>query len=211
VKAGSTGEISVLDRPNATQTVVFVGIPVSDPTSADYTQLDVTNSLLGGSFGSRITKNIREDKGYTYSPFSGIQNRQGNGVWYEKADITSESTADARKEIAKEIRGLEASPPSAQALKAIQNYEAGTFVLQNANADGIISQLTFMDQYGLKDAYLANRSRDIYSVTPAQVQSIANKYLNFVEMVLVIVGDKKLLDTQMAAITEVKEKAKKAF
>ncbi len=211
VKAATSGDITTIDRPNAAQTVVFIGIPVSDPTSADYTQLDITNSLLGGSFGSRITRNIREDKGYTYSPFSGIQNRQGNGVWYEKADITSESTADALKEIAKEIRGLQSTPPSAEELKGIQNYEAGSFVLQNSNADGIISQLTFMDQYGLKDAYLTNRIRDIYSVTPAQVQGIANKYLNYDKMVLVMVGDKKQLDAQMDAIKNVKAKVKKPF
>ncbi|ULQ51031.1 M16 family metallopeptidase [Flavihumibacter fluvii] len=211
VKAVSTGEITVIDRPNAAQTVVFLGTPVADPTSADYTPLDVTNSLLGGSFGSRITRNIREDKGYTYSPFSGIQNRQGNGVWYEKADITSESTADALKEIAKEIRGLQAAPPSAEELKGIQNYEAGTFVLQNSNADGIISQLTYMDQFGLKDSYLTNRIRDIYSVTPAQVQGIAKKYLDYENMVLVMVGDKKQLDAQMGSIKDIKEKVKKPF
>lgn len=211
VKAATASTVTIIDRPNAAQTVVFLGGPVSDPTSADYTQLEVTNSILGGSFGSRITRNIREDKGYTYSPYSGIQNRQGNGVWYEKVDITSESTADALKEIATEIRGLQASPPSAEELKGIQNYEAGTFVLQNSNADGIISQLTFMDQFGLKDSYLTNRIKDIYAVTPIQVQNIAKKYLNYENMTLVMLGDKKLLDTQLSGIKTMKEKVKKPF
>ncbi|MBZ5858432.1 M16 family metallopeptidase [Flavihumibacter profundi] len=209
--AAKNSEIAVIDRPNASQTVVFLGTPVADPTRPDYTQLEVTNSLLGGSFGSRITLNIREDKGYTYSPFSGIQNRQGNGVWYEKADITSESTADALKEIAKEISLLQSTPPSVEELKGIQNYEAGSFVLNNSSADGIIDQLSYMDLFGLDETYLTNRIRNINSVTPVQVQNMARKYLDYGKMTLVMVGDKKLLDTQMGTIKADRENVKKAF
>lgn len=210
-KASVSDEIAVIDRPKAAQTVVFLGIPVVDPTSSDYTKLEVTNSLLGGSFGSRITTNIREDKGYTYSPYSAIQYRQKNGVWYEKADITSESTGDALKEIAHEIRKLQAEMPSAEELKGIQNYEAGSFVLTNSSADGIINQLEFMDLFGLKDAYLTNRIRDIYAVTPAQVQQMAKQYLDYSKMTLVMVGDQQLIGSQLPVIKELKESPKKAF
>lgn len=210
-KAAVADEIAVIDRPKAAQTVVFLGIPVVDPASADYTKLEVTNSLLGGSFGSRITTNIREDKGYTYSPYSAVQYRQKNGVWYEKADITSESTGDALKEIAHEIRKLQTEMPTAEELKGIQNYEAGSFVLTNSSADGIINQLEFMDLFGLKEAYLTNRIKDIYSVTPAQVQQIAKQYLEYSKMTLVMVGDQKLIESQLPAIKELKASPKKAF
>lgn len=210
-KASIADEIAVIDRPKAAQTVVFLGIPVVDPTSADYTKLEVTNSLLGGSFGSRITTNIREDKGYTYSPYSAVQYRQKNGIWYEKADITSESTGAALKEIALEIRKLQAEIPSAAELKGIQNYEAGSFVLTNSSADGIINQLEFMDLFGLKDGYLTNRIRDIYAVTPAQVQQIAKQYLDYSKMTLVMVGDQQLIESQLPAIKELKGTQKKAF
>jgi predicted Zn-dependent peptidase len=92
----------------------------------------VTNALLGGSFGSRITSNIRENKGYTYSPSSSILNRRGAAVWTEAADVTSEHTVDALQEIEKEIRRLQDEPPSKEELKGIQNYLAGIFVLQNS-------------------------------------------------------------------------------
>src|SRR5581483_8600724 len=62
----------VVDRPGAVQSTVFIGLPALDPSNPDYLQATVMNSLLGGSFGSRITSNIREQKGYTYSPFSQI-------------------------------------------------------------------------------------------------------------------------------------------
>ena len=54
-----------------------------DPSDPDYLALDVTNSILGGSFASRITSNIREDKGYTYSPYSSLTSNYKTGIWYE--------------------------------------------------------------------------------------------------------------------------------
>jgi len=81
--AKHTNEIAQIDRKGAPQTTIIVGLPTLTPKDPDYIAMEVTNSLLGGSFGSRITTNIREDKGYTYSPFSTIQNRQGTSIWYE--------------------------------------------------------------------------------------------------------------------------------
>ncbi|GAO41627.1 M16 family metallopeptidase [Flavihumibacter petaseus] len=209
--AKKTDSLAIVERPDAPQTVVMLGGPVIDPTHADYTKLEVTNSLLGGSFGSRITTNIREDKGYTYSPFSTILNRQKIGVWYEKADVTSENTAASLLEIKKEMDKVQAIPVPADELKGIQNYEAGSFVITNSSAEGIINQLQFMDQNGLKMTYLTNRIKDIYSVTPTDVQAMAKKYLNYPVMTLVMVGDRKQIDAQLPAIRESRNAAKKGF
>ena len=64
----------------------------ADPTHVDYVPLEVTNYLLGGSFHSRITMNIREAKGYTYSPFSMISSRPKDAFWAEVADVTTNVT-----------------------------------------------------------------------------------------------------------------------
>ncbi|MEJ0106316.1 MAG: insulinase family protein [Bacteroidota bacterium] len=66
----------VINRKDAPQTTLMIGLPTLLPKDKDYMGLYVTNALLGGSFGSRITSNIRENKGYTYSPFSNILNRR---------------------------------------------------------------------------------------------------------------------------------------
>src|SRR5690606_7188571 len=138
-KPSTTNEIAVIDRPNAPQTTIMLGLPTLDPSKEDYVPLAVTNSLLGGSFGSRITSNIREDKGYTYSPRSVISTGYRVALWYEQADVTSEHTGASLQEISKEIKRLQSEPPSAEELKGIQNYEAGVFVLQNSTPQGIIS------------------------------------------------------------------------
>ncbi|HYC30044.1 MAG TPA: pitrilysin family protein, partial [Chitinophagaceae bacterium] len=179
VKPKAVKDTILLDRKGAPQTTVMVGLPVVTPDHKDYVPLLVTNSLLGGSFGSRITTNIREDKGYTYSPFSTVQNVKGSSIWYEQADVTSEHTVDALLEIEKEIKKLQVQAPGQDELSGIQNYSAGIFVLQNSTPGGIIGQLNFLDLYGLDDSYLTNYVKNIYKVTPQMVSEMAKKYIDY--------------------------------
>jgi len=193
----STNEVSIIDRPGAPQTTVMLGLPTLDPSKPDYLALQVTNSLLGGSFGSRITTNIREDKGYTYSPHAVINNGIRSAIWYEQADVTSEFTGASLREIAKEIKKLQDERVPDDELKGIQNYEAGIFVLQNSTPNGIINQLNFLDLHGLPDTYLTEKVQNIYAITPAQIQQIAKSYFKYEDMTLVLVGDKKEIEKQM--------------
>lgn len=192
-----SSEVAVIDRPGAPQTTVILGLPTLDPSKPDFLPLQVTNSLLGGSFGSRITANIREDKGYTYSPFSTVNAGYRAAIWYEQADVTTEHTGASLQEISKEIKRLQTETPSDEDVKGIQNYEAGIFVLQNSTRGGIIGQLNFLDVHGLPDSYLTDRVKNIYKVTPAQIQQIAKDYFKYEDMTLVLVGDKKQLDKQI--------------
>lgn len=193
-----TGEsMAIIDRPGAPQSTLMFGIPVVDPSNDDWIPLAVTNSLLGGSFGSRITSNIREDKGYTYSPFSSISANYKSGVWVEQADVTTDVTGPSLREITKEIYRLQNEPPSQQELEGIQNYAAGIFVLQNSTPGGIIGQLVNMDVHDLDDTYLTNYVQGIYQVTPEQVQEMTRKYINPEKMTLIMVGDKASIEQQM--------------
>lgn len=196
----------IIDRKDAPQTTLLLGLPTIAPDDKDYMALYVVDALLGGAFGSRITSNIREQKGYTYSPYSSIMNRKGVSVWTQIADVTSEHTIDALQEIEKEIRRLQAEPPSEEELKGIQSYLAGLFVLQNSSPVGIIGQLSFMDKHNLPDSYLANYVKDLNSVTPQQVSDIAKKYLDYNKMTVVMVGNEQLIRQQAA-----EKKQKKAF
>lgn len=191
------GQVTVLDRPDAPQSTIMIGLPVPDPSSPDYIALDVMNSLLGGSFGSRITSNIREDKGYTYSPSSNIRDHYKSAVWYEQADVTTEFTGPSLQEITKEIDRLQKEAPSKEELTGIQNYEAGVFVLQNSTPSGIIGQLVYLDVHDLDESFLTNKVKNIYAVTPEKVQEMAKKYIRPEDMTLVIVGDKKVIDQQI--------------
>lgn len=197
VNVVAANDTLVIDRKGAPQTTVMVGLPVITPTNKDYVPLLVANSLLGGSFGSRITSNIRENKGYTYSPFSSVSNRKGSTIWYEQADVTSEHTVDALTEIEREIKRLQTEAPTQEELSGIQNYEAGIFVLQNSTPGGIINQLNFLDLYGLDDSYLNNYVKNIYKVTPEMVSQMVRNYIDYNKMTKVMVGDKDSIGKQV--------------
>jgi zinc protease len=205
VEQVKTNKVSIIDRPNAPQTTVIIGLPTLTPKSEDVVALQVTNAILGGSFSSRITTNLREDKGFTYSPFSTIQNNKGVSIWYEQADVTSANTGESLQEIAKEINKLQKEAPSETELNGIKNYMAGLFVLQNSSPGGIIGQLNFLDIHELNDSYLTNRVQNIHAVTPEMVSKMAKERFNYNNMTVVLVGDKKLLDKQMKAHEEAKK------
>ena len=191
------GGFAVVDRPGAPQSTIYVGLPVLNPSDGDYVGLLVTNSLLGGSFASRITSNIREQKGYTYSPTSMISARYRDAYWAEVADVSTNVTGAALKEIFKEITRLQNEPPSDEELKGIQNYLAGTFVLQNSSRGGITNQLSFLRLHGLTEDYLTNFVKRVYAVTPEEVSALAKKHLQTEQMTLAITGDTKAVTPQV--------------
>ena len=197
-KPSSKRAVHLIDRPGAVQSTLLLGLPVVNPSHADYPALQVTNALLGGSFGSRITRNIRENKGYTYSPFSTVSSRYRDAFWAQSADVTTNVTGASLKEIFYEIDRLRKEPPSAEELRGIQNYLAGNFVLQNSTAPGIIGQLRFLNLHGLGRDYLGNYVQRIYAVTPQDVRRIAQTYVRPEEMTIVVVGDRSKIADQVS-------------
>jgi predicted Zn-dependent peptidase len=193
-----TGGFALVDRPGAPQSTVMVGLKVADPSHPDWVALQVTDSLLGGSFASRITANIREQKGYTYSPYSALDSHPGDARWYEAADVTTNVTGPSLKEIFFEIDRLRKDAPDAAELQGIKNNLAGVFVVQNASRGGVLGRLAFVDQHGLGDQYLANYVKRVMAVTPEDVRRIANQYLTPDKMTLVVVGDTKTVQDQVA-------------
>jgi zinc protease len=194
----STRTLALIDRPDAVQSTVIIGLPVPGATHKDYIPLQVADALLGGAFGSRITANIREDKGYTYSPFSTVADFRNQSYWYEQADVTTNVTGASIKEIFGEIERLRNEAPPAAELDGIKNNLAGIFTLQNGSRGGIIGQLSFVDLQGLDDSYLTNYVRNVLAVSPQEVQRIARDYLRPEKMAIVVVGDRKTVAEQVA-------------
>ena len=199
--------VFLLDRPGAVQSTVRFGLPVVPPTSPDYVPLVVTDALLGGSFGSRITSNIREKKGYTYSPRSILGFHPGVGTWVEQADVTTKDTAAALREVVNEVERLRTEPPTSEELTGIQKYVAGTFVLRNSSRSGIVAQLRFVALYGLSPDWLRDFVPRVEAVTPADVTRITRKYLDPSKMTLVVVGDRKVVEDSLKQFGPVKLEA----
>jgi zinc protease len=189
--------LDLTDRPGAPQSTLIVGLPVPPATSPDAVALGVTNALLGGSFNSRITANIREAKGYTYSPRSEISRRYHDGYWAEVADVTTQFTGPSLKEIFGEVTRLQKEPVTDPELKGIQNYLSGIFVIQNSSRGALIGQLENVDFQGLGENYLKTYVAKVNAVTPPIVQKTTQDYIKPEEMTIVVVGDKAKIADQL--------------
>lgn len=190
--------VETIARPGAPQSTLYLGLPVADPSSPDWVPLGVANALLGGSFASRITSNIREQKGYTYSPYSMLVARKGTAYWTEVADVTTDVTGASLTEIVGEIERLRREPPPADELRGIQLNQLGIFTLRNSSRAGIIGQLQFVRLHGLGDQWLRDYTRNTMAVTPGDVQRMAQRYLDPAKMALVVVGDVDKVEPQLA-------------
>ena len=189
--------LDLTDRPGAPQSTLIVGLPVPPATSPDAVALGVTNALLGGSFNSRITANIREAKGYTYSPRSEVSRRYHDGYWAETADVTTQFTGPSLKEIFAEVTRMQQEPVTDAELKGIQNYLSGIFIIQNSNRSALIGQLENVDFQGLGENYLKTYVGKVNGVTPADVQKMTQSYIKPEEMTIVVVGDKAKIADQL--------------
>lgn len=192
------GKLVFIDRPNAPQSSIRIGLPVATPADPDFIGLQLLNTMLGGAFSSRITANIRENKGYTYSPYSSINSRVNSSLWYETADITSESTAAALEEIIKEIRLLQNQAPSEAELNGMKSYSSGIYVLQNSTRTAIINQLWFLETHGLPLSRLESYVKQLNSLSAEDISALARKYLDVSKMSLVVVGDSATVNPQLA-------------
>lgn len=193
-----TRSLHVIDRPGAVQSTIYMGLPVSDPSNPDWVALEVTNALLGGSFASRITENIREQKGYTYSPVSIVSTRYRDAYWAEIADVTTNVTGASLKEIFGEIDRLRTQAPSVDELRGIQNYMSGVFILRNSSRGALVNQLEFVDLHGLGRQYLSDYVHRVYAVTPQDVQRITQQDIAPQRMTIVVAGDRSKIDAQLA-------------
>ena len=174
-----------------------MGMPAISLSDPDYIKFTVMDAILGGAFGSRITSNIRENKGYTYSPGSFVWNRYKTGYWVEAADVTTEFTGASIKEILFEINRLRNEPPSEAEMQAIKNYLIGIYVLQNSSRAGVIGQLEAVNYNELPKDYLDTYVQKISAVSAKDVSDMVKKYLLDDKMTIVVVGDRSKIDTQL--------------
>ena len=199
-KPVSQYSLEQIERPGAAQSTIYAGLPVAGPKSPDYITLDVMDSLLGSAFMSRITSNIREAKGYSYSPSSILGEAGHQSYWVETADVTTAVTGPSLREIFGEVNRLRKEAPSEQELQGIRNYLSGVFVLKNTiSPDAIITQLHWVDSQELDRSFLSGYVQKVNAVGPQDIQRVAEAYINPAKMTVVVVGDKSKISDQLKA------------
>ena len=187
--------IYLIDRPNSAQSVVSVGQVGIDRMNPDYLPVVVMNSVLGGAITSRISMNLREDKGYTYGANSGFTFRRGAGPFRAGGDMQTAVTKESVLELMKELKGIRGDAPITQ--KEL-DYNKQSLIRRYPSAfetiPGMSNQLANLITYALPDSYFNDYIAQINAVTLADVNRVANKYLDPSKMAIVIVGDRKVIE-----------------
>ena len=202
VASVSSARVMLIDRPGAPQTTLRLGFPIAGLGSPDEANITVMNALLGGSFTSRLTRNLREDKGYTYSPGSGATWMLDGGLWTFNADVTAADTAAALRETFFEIERMQTETPAHDEAQGIRNWLAGIFILQNASTGGLIGQVSTRDLFGLPQDYLDQYVPHILAVSDEAISQTARRYLPLERMTLVLVGDLETIREEVLALPQ---------
>jgi len=188
--------------PGAVQTQILCGCHSITRRHPDWIKLGLTNSLYGGAFNSRLVMNIREAKGYTYSPRSGVTPLQQHGYFSVSAAVRNEVVAASLTEIFYELDKLRSLPVPEAELADAQNYLSGVFSMGLATQDGLLSQVATVALNELPDDYLETYRQEVRALTPDDLQSTAQKYLDSANMQIVVVGDRGKIETQAALFGE---------
>jgi zinc protease len=182
--------------PGAVQTQILAGCHAITRKNPDWIRLGLTNSLYGGAFNSRLVMNIREEKGYTYSPRSSLTPLRQHGYFSISAAVRNEVVAASLTEIFYELDKLRALPVPEPELADARNYLSGIFSMGLATQHGLLSQLITVALNELPDNYLETYREKVRALTPADLQATARKYFDSANMQIVVVGDRTQIEEQ---------------
>ncbi len=192
-----------VQRPNSVQSSISVGNFSSRRDDARWYTLQLTNQIYGAAFDSRLVRNIREEKGYTYSPQSIFQAMAEGGFYRAAADVRNEVTGATLKEIYGEIDKLRAGGPAAEELADAKQYSRGLFLIQNATQAGFAGTLNTVNTFGLAKDYPETFQRQISQPSPEAIKTGAEMLLGSDDSVVVIVGDYTKVKDQLGAFTNI--------
>ena len=182
-------EIVIVDRPGAVQSELRMGHVGAPRSTEDFFELMVMNSVLGGSFTSRLNLNLREKHGFTYGVRSRFAFRRKAGPFQVSTAVGTEQTAGAVREALFELERLVESGAEAEELEAQQDYLVGVFPLQLETTGQIATRLSRLHIYGLADDYYAHYRDNIRAVTPQGGLEAVRRHIRPDELTITIVGD----------------------
>jgi predicted Zn-dependent peptidase len=186
-------QVYIIDKPDAPQSQIrigWVGVPRS---TADYAALEVLNTILGGSFTSRLNQNLREEHGYSYGASSAFDMRLSAGPFLAAAGVQTDKTGEAVKEFFNELNRIGTLIPEDE-LKKSRNYVALGFPGEFETTGDLARKLEELVVYNLPDDTFAKFVSAVTSVTGADLQKLAARYIQPDKMAVVVIGDRKVIE-----------------
>ncbi|AFL82797.1 putative Zn-dependent peptidase [Belliella baltica DSM 15883] len=176
------------EKEKSLQSTIRIGCHLIPKNHPDYQALSVFNTILGGYFGSRLIKNIREEKGHTYGIYSSIGSLKNADYWVVMADVQKQYLNEVITEIYKEINLLKTELVEKNELETVRNYMIGNFLSNFSSAFDLIGRFKSIHQAGLDQSFYEEKLDFIRTFTAQDILEVAQKYFNKSDMVEVIVG-----------------------
>jgi predicted Zn-dependent peptidase len=192
-------QITIVDIPGAAQSQIRIGSVGVARSTPDYFPIEVTNTVLGGSFTSRLNQNLREEHQYAYGAASRFDMRLTPGPLFATAGVQTDKTAEALREFFKELNGIR-QPVGGEELTKAKNYVALSFPGEFETLGDLASHVEELVIYSLPDTYFADYVRNIQAVTSAAVQKVATTYIQPDRFAVVVVGDRKVIEPGIRAL-----------
>ena len=193
------GQIYLVHKPDAEQSQIrigWVGVPRS---TSDYFPLLVMNTVLGGSFTSRLNQNLREEHGYAYGASSGFDMRLSAGPFVAAAGVQTDKTAEALREFFNELTAI-AKPIGADEIAKARNYIALGFPSEFESSGDLSRRLEELVVYQLPDDYFERYVANVQAVTADAAQKAATTYIQPPRFAVVVVGDQKAIEAGIRAL-----------
>ena len=205
--ARETAGLYLVDRPGAAQSVINIGQVGVPRDSPDYFPLLVMNTMLGGQFTSRINLNLREDKGYTYGARTSFDFRRAAGPFIATAGVQTAVTRESVVEFMKELRGIRGPiPVTPQELENAKQAIIRGLPRTFETPEQIAIRLASVSLYGLSDNYFNSYIEKVSAVSVADVNRVANTYLDPSRMAILVVGDKSVIEPGLRSLTDLAPK-----
>ena len=211
-KSGQVEEISIaepeqvqkrivylVDKPGSAQSVIYIGRIGAKRLTPDYNSITVMNTILGGSFSSRLNDNLREQHGYTYGARSRFSFGPIPGSFIAYSSVQTEVTDKALIEFFKELNRIREPIPGDE-VKRAKNLVALSYPSGFQSVSGIANQLENIMEYNLPSDYFDNYITQILDVKENEVNSAAEKYIVPDRMIVVVVGDKAKIEDGVKAL-----------
>jgi zinc protease len=200
--AGAARTIYLVDKPGAAQSVFRIGHVGVSRATPDYFALEVLNTILGGSFTSRLNQNLRETHGYTYGAGSQFTMRRMAGPFVATASVVTAKTDSALIEFMRELRRIrDDAVPQAELDKAKAYITLG-LPADFETTQGAARRFSDLLLYGLPLDYFGTYIPQINAVTAADVQRVARRYLDPDHFAIVVVGDRSKIEAGLQALHE---------
>lgn len=195
--------VQLVHLPGTVQAEVLVGNLAITRKSADWQRLALANAIYGGAFNSRLVMNIREQKGYTYSPRSTIHALRQHGYFSIAAAVRNDVIAATLAEMFYELDRMRALPVGEDELADARNYLSGVFSLGVATQSGLLGQLSTVYLDELPEDYLETYREKIRGIGTDDVLQAARRYFDSANAQIVVVGDRDQAGEQAGLFGEV--------